>query len=61
MLFKPFMREGFMPLPVAFFSSISKRKIWNIHRLTGDQDLAVGGEIVYTVCRISEQTCGEKY
>ncbi len=30
MLFKPFMREGFMPLPVAFISSISKSGIRNI-------------------------------
>ncbi len=30
MIFKPFMREGFMPLPVAFISSISKEGIRNI-------------------------------
>ena len=30
MLFKPFMREGFMPLPVAFVSSISPDGIRNI-------------------------------
>ena len=30
MIFKPFMREGFMPLPVAFISSISKSRIRNI-------------------------------
>lgn len=30
MLFKPFMREGFMPLPVAFISSISKHEVRNI-------------------------------
>ena len=30
MIFKPFMREGFMPLPVAFISSISKDGIRNI-------------------------------
>jgi flavin reductase (DIM6/NTAB) family NADH-FMN oxidoreductase RutF len=30
MIFKPFMREGFMPLPVAFISSISKNGIRNI-------------------------------
>jgi len=30
MIFKPFMREGFMPLPVAFISSMSKGGIRNI-------------------------------
>ena len=30
MIFKPFMREGFMPLPVAFISSISKNGVRNI-------------------------------
>ena len=30
MIFKPFMREGFMPLPVAFISSISKDGVRNI-------------------------------
>lgn len=30
MIFKPFMREGFMPLPVVFVSSISKNGIRNI-------------------------------
>ena len=30
MIFKPFMREGFMPLPVAFVSSISSDGIRNI-------------------------------
>ena len=30
MIFKPFMREGFMPLPVAFISSCSKDGINNI-------------------------------
>ena len=30
MIFKPFMREGFMPLPVAFISSISPEGIRNI-------------------------------
>ncbi|GBC63337.1 flavin reductase family protein [Desulfonema ishimotonii] len=30
MIFKPFMREGFMPLPVAFISSISQEGIRNI-------------------------------
>jgi flavin reductase (DIM6/NTAB) family NADH-FMN oxidoreductase RutF len=30
MIFKPFMREGFMPLPVALVSSISKEGIRNI-------------------------------
>ena len=30
MLFKPFMREGFMPLPVAFISTISADGIRNI-------------------------------
>lgn len=30
MLFKPFMREGFMPLPVAFISTISSDGIRNI-------------------------------
>lgn len=30
MIFKPFMREGFMPLPVAFISSVSKEGIPNI-------------------------------
>ena len=30
MIFKPFMREGFMPLPVAFVSSISKSGVRNI-------------------------------
>lgn len=30
MIFKPFMREGFMPLPVAFISSISSTGIRNI-------------------------------
>ena len=30
MLFKPFMREGFMPLPVTFISTISKDGIRNI-------------------------------
>jgi flavin reductase (DIM6/NTAB) family NADH-FMN oxidoreductase RutF len=30
MIFKPFMREGFMPLPVAFISSISKDGVPNI-------------------------------
>jgi flavin reductase (DIM6/NTAB) family NADH-FMN oxidoreductase RutF len=30
MIFKPMMREGFMPLPVAFISSISKDGIRNI-------------------------------
>ncbi|MGD9210101.1 MAG: flavin reductase family protein [Desulfobacteraceae bacterium] len=30
MLFKPFMREGFMPLPVAFISSISSDGVRNI-------------------------------
>lgn len=30
MIFKPFMREGFIPLPVAFISSISKDGVRNI-------------------------------
>lgn len=30
MIFKPFMREGFMPLPVAFISTISTNGIRNI-------------------------------
>lgn len=30
MIFKPFMREGFMPLPVAFISTISKDGVRNI-------------------------------
>lgn len=30
MIFKPFMREGFMPLPVAFISTVSKTGIKNI-------------------------------
>ena len=30
MIFKPFMREGFMPLPVALISSVSKEGIRNI-------------------------------
>ena len=30
MIFKPFMREGFMPLPVAFISSLSRDGIRNI-------------------------------
>ncbi|MBF0377499.1 MAG: flavin reductase family protein [Desulfamplus sp.] len=30
MIFKSFMREGFMPLPVAFISSVSKEGIRNI-------------------------------
>lgn len=30
MIFKPFMREGFMPLPVALISSISKDGVRNI-------------------------------
>ena len=30
MEFKPFMREGFMPLPVAFISTISKSGIRNV-------------------------------
>jgi flavin reductase (DIM6/NTAB) family NADH-FMN oxidoreductase RutF len=30
MIFKPFMREGFMPLPVAFISTVSKNGIRNI-------------------------------
>ena len=30
MIFKPFMREGFMPLPVAFISTVSKNGVNNI-------------------------------
>lgn len=30
MIFKPFMREGFMPLPVAFISTISRDGVRNI-------------------------------
>ena len=30
MIFKPFMREGFMPLPVAFISSIDAQGCRNI-------------------------------
>ncbi|CCK79396.1 flavin reductase family protein [Desulfobacula toluolica] len=30
MIFKPFMREGFMPLPIAFISTLSKDGVRNI-------------------------------